>query len=193
MILCELNEGILKEGVTAVAHKDKNDNLFYNIKHGEIGGVLWQYSIGVSKEIALPITHEDTIELNSNNFIVLPIYKNKNKVKDNLGNDLYYVTADIANAGKDGKLVLWSIPNKNLVDVSFKVSGGANVLGNGFTGSSRSSDDKKVPSPVVEILGHSVLQWQGYEPVTETWIGGVTKFIDDVVSHSKYLNTAKLF
>ena len=60
-------------------------------------------------------------------------------------------------------LLLWEIPNKRYINVSFETDGDCHIVGSGETGSIRDGIEYISPAPVLEIFGSCTLKWWGYD------------------------------
>lgn len=135
--------------------------MFYNIKHGGQGENLFMYTIGLNKKLFSPEAMSDTIELDDNTYILLPVYVDKKHKQDSKGNYLYFISIDHMDNHKEDYIILWEIPNKLYTEVTYTINGDASELGSGISGRSRGSTNYTSPSPVLEIYGECELCWTG--------------------------------
>lgn len=148
--------------VVAQVHKNKtNNSLYYNIKHGTHGEGLWMYSCGLYKPYFTPENEGDKLEMKDDNYIIKPVKKDNVILRDKKKNVVYNITIDLSETHKKDIIVFWEIPNKNYLEVSFKVSGLATLLGEGISGKERGEVLYSSPAPVIEVLGDCELYWTG--------------------------------
>jgi len=132
---------------------------YYNLTHGTKGPGTWRWYAGTDP-VKFP---SDTPELvlSDSNYLLLPVYKNGNIVKDMRDNICYNIGVDNDPSHSGDILLLWSIPGRTYIDVEFSISGSAELLGKGSVGRSRGDASITWPSPVVEIYGDCELVWVG--------------------------------
>lgn len=146
----------------AVASLHKNKNKYYfNLRHGTKGTHFWRWSMGLDYRHFKPVKSDTEYVLDNDNYIIEPIKRNGNILEDKAGNVMYNISVDTMSTHKKDILLLWDIPNKNFINVTYSIKGMCSVIGEGSVGRVRSEQAYKSPSPVIEILGDSILYWSG--------------------------------
>lgn len=145
----------------AIAFKDRKGDMYFNIRHGGIGGSSYYCSISVHKDLGQPADMGETMQMTQQNYTLIPIYDKKNErfKKDRKGNSVYYVTEDNINDHRNDYVALWDIPNKLYKDVKYTIIGKATVLAEGSKAIVRDDITYTSPSPILEILGPCKLFW----------------------------------
>jgi len=161
MRVVRLNSETASPAQATVIENLRTGSLYFNIWHGRRAQKLWSYVCSLNHKFFSPRTVNDVLELNNNNYILKPVMKKGVCVKDTRGNELYCITIDNDPGHKQDILLFWEIPNFNFVDVTYKHSVKAALLGAGASGKIRGNNEYISPYPVLEIVGECVLSWRG--------------------------------
>ena len=149
--------------IKAITNDNEKGTLYYNIKHGNKGPKGWVYSMGLDFKIFKPTESNSTIELNDDDYIIIPVMKHGKQVKDKNGNTIYFITKDDVTIHKTDLIIFWEIPNKNYRDVKYEISGAVTELACGKVSRVRDSNTYVSPAPILEITGKCVLKWSGVD------------------------------
>lgn len=155
--------------IATVYNNRRNKELYFNIKHGSQGTELWAYSCELSKDFFAPETPSAELKLDQDNYVLIPVKKNGDLVKDKKGNALYMLTVDHNHNHRRDLLLFWEIPNVNYTDVGYSISGMANEIGKGWSGKDRGEYIFKSPAPVLEVYGDAVLEWHAQNKAGDTF------------------------
>lgn len=169
---------LTSEGIgNAVATIFKNkDTIHFNIKHGSSGRDLHVWSCGMDKKYFNPAKHQSsTFELTDDNYVLLPVRKNGEQLKDKNNNNIYSVSIDNVKNHKKDIILIWEIPNNKYTSVVFTINGDVSLLGEGVIGKTRNGVDYTSPAPVLEIFGVCKLTWSGIDEHNNT-VGGVIEY-----------------
>jgi len=161
MKILKLDHIGIKNAKAVVFKNKKNNELYFNIKHGS--SKFWVWSASLDKKYYKPKNDNDVLELSENDYILIPIKGKKEVLKDKKNNTLYFISKDYMEIHKNDILLLWEIPNKNYTSVKYKVEGNASVIGTGMAGKERDNVKYTSPAPVVEILGNCKLTWEAVD------------------------------
>ena len=144
-----------------VVSKDKK-TLYYNLRHGTYGRGLYKWWCSFSTKFFVPENVTDTLVLEDDDYIIVPIKDNKNgglKRASN-GDVCYTITKDDMEYHKSDILLLWEIPNKNYINVDYEIEGSGEQIGRGVTGKQRGDVMCRSTAPVLEITGDVTLTWE---------------------------------
>lgn len=148
----------------AVVHANKSKNRrYFNIRHGSSGKDLWVYVCGLDVNYFSPKNTSDALTLDADNYILTPVIRRKEPVKDIKDNVIYNITIDNMIHHKKDYLVFWEIPNKNYTTVTYTINGKCSEIGKGITGKERNDKIYSSPAPVLEIYGSCSLYWEGID------------------------------
>lgn len=146
----------------AMVYKNKVSNaLYFNIQHGSFGKNFWIYTCGLNKIFFTPKDEQDRITLSDDNYILKPIKRNKEKIKDGKENILYNISIDSMENHKKDCIIFWEVPNKNYTNVTYTISGNAAMIAEGITGKERNDTIYSSPAPIIEAYGNCKLEWSG--------------------------------
>lgn len=160
MKVLRLNNVSVKPAIAKV-FVSKNNDLYYNIKHGTRGDGLWEYSCGLRKVTFTPETPDDEYILKGNNYVLNPVKIETNYLTDGKNNNVYNIATDESDVHKSDVILFWDIPNKNYINVTYTMDGLCVKIAEGITGRTRGSTLFSSPAPVIEILGDCTLKWTG--------------------------------
>lgn len=149
---------ILPAKAITVTGKDGSSH-YFNLKHGSYGKSMSLWWCGFATRYFKPEGISDTLILDSNDYIIVPI-KDGDKVKRNRDNNAcYYISKDDMEYHKTDILLLWEIPNRNYIDVTYELTGSVSEIGCASTGKQRDDILCKSPAPILEITGDCKLSW----------------------------------
>ena len=123
---------------------DINGNLFFNVKIGNKAG--WEIRYSLDSRIYKP--KKDSILLLTGNYYILkPIMKNKNIIRDKHNNTYYVITKNNSFEYKKDYYIFW---DSLILESEFKIlnSKSISIIGKG----KRLVDDKEYISLVVEVF-----------------------------------------
>lgn len=99
-----------------------NNNSFFNISIGNKEG--WEIRYSLDSRVFKPKKENDILHLKGNNFILKPILKDGNIVKDKLNNDYYVISKINNNICKKDSYVFW---DTNILESEFKIVNKNNI------------------------------------------------------------------
>jgi len=146
---------VVPVSTTVITNKN---NKYHNLKHGTKGSNLWEWSASLNVNI-FPVI-DNSIRLDSDNYVVVPITKDKKLLTDTKGNVLYSITTDEVTSHRKDTLLLWELPIKNFKVVTYTISGDVIELGKGYIGKVRADRKQKIAAPILEITGDATLTWK---------------------------------
>lgn len=122
------------------------DNLFFNVKIGNKAG--WEIRYSLDSRTFKP-KKDETLPLKGSNFILKPIMKNKNVIKDKHNNIYYAICKNNTLINKKDSYIFW---DTLILNSDFKIMESKNitVLGKG----KRLIDDKEYISLVISVFGN---------------------------------------
>lgn len=186
MKIIKLNAASIDKVRAHVNKKRGTGEKYLSIKHGSSG--FWIYYIMLSKNFFTLENEEDPLELKGDDYVLKPIKKNGNVIKDSKGNIVYCLEKDYMENHKKDNLVFWEIPNKYYTNVKHEISGMAKEIAVGIVGKERDGVAFSSPAPIIEVLGDCVLSWTGknehgdtiqqyikYDYMSNTWDIGVVE------------------
>ena len=123
---------------------DINGNLFFNVKIGNKAG--WEIRYSLDSRTFKP-KKEEILPLKGNNFILKPIIKNKNIIKDKHNNTYYTISKNNSFEYKKDYYIFW---DSLILNNEFKIINSKNItiIGKG----KRLIEDKEHVSLVLEVF-----------------------------------------
>ena len=148
------------EEVKAQAFKSNNkESMHYAVKHGTDGSNFGYWLGRISKKVSEPDNISDVFTLKGNNFILLPVKRDSEILRDKLGNIVYTIGIDFNTMHQKDIILYWEIVNKNYNTIEYSISGDVSEIGKGYNGKDRGDIVYKSPAPVLEIYGNCTLNW----------------------------------
>lgn len=155
----ELKPAVARRFVSKVVNADK---LVYTLAIGSPGVDLWLYYMSIGKSILKNIEGTpDEIVLDKNSYTIRPIRDaNKNVIKDKKGNIRYRIEEDPNTAFKNDMILLVELPNKNYLEIKYRLEGDVSLLAEACTGKERQAMTFKSPALVLEVTGDFKLVYE---------------------------------
>lgn len=157
MKIIKLTSSIVSKVIASTVKNKNKTKEYYNIKHGGRGEGLHTYKMGMDERI-FKVDKSELI-LNDDNYILIPIYRQKKQLKDKADNFMYYISTDQMEDHKNDHIVFWEIPNKFYTDVKYEITGDVNTIACGTIGRSRGNVNYTSPAPILEVYGECTLSW----------------------------------
>jgi len=131
----------------------------YNLKHGTRGADGWRWSAGLHD--ASFRSDDEFMTLDGCNYDIVPVKVDGSIRKDKLGNIYYNIYVDNDPSHAEDIILLWTIPGRTYTDVTFEVTGDADILGKGKAAKSRTKSAGYTVAPVLLIYGDCEFSWKG--------------------------------
>ena len=143
----------------AKVYKNKQGKLYFNYHHGLKLKNFHLYTLSFSTRHFLPKSESDKLILKDDNYIIMPIIKDGEKLKDNNNNILYNVHVDNNKSHIKDVILFWEVPNRNYSNIKYKLEGDVELIAEASSGITRSGKLSITPMPVLDIFGDCKLSW----------------------------------
>ena len=169
-----ITEKVIARPYITYPNKEKKSRTYFNILHGskDVGYHCYKLYLDYKAFKDIALAKKDGYVLDGNDFVLKPIYKNDEVVKNFDNQSLYNIGREDNGHLHKTTLVLWEIPNFMYTDVAFRiVSGYAVVIGKGINGIERDNIKYTSPAPVLEVMGDVVIEWTAISKLTNERVG----------------------
>lgn len=139
---------------------EHNGKRYHNLKHGTSGKRLWSWSASMDIK-KFPVVSDERVELDGNDYVLIPISRDGKILKDGIGNCNYVISKDDVESHRSDIIVLWEIPIKNFKTIEIELSGDVSEIGRGYIGKYRVDRKQRIPAPILEITGNCAITWTG--------------------------------
>lgn len=162
MKILELNKNELSTA-EAVTYQSP-DKLFFNIKHGVIGGEnSWVWWCGLNRSDFVPDKPDEVLLLQGNEYTLHKLKQNNNKpVLDKAGNICYTLRINRNTNTKEHVLLLWDLGVHRISNIELAYKGHVEEIGRG-AGSVSRAVTYVTPFPILEITGTCEFSWTGLD------------------------------
>ena len=175
MRILSLNNLGVSNAIAKSMTNNNNNKMYYNISLGFGSNDYKMYTIYLSSKHFPVVEEVEELELHDNNYILQPI-KIDNKVqKDKNGNINYCIYKGDVNNYKNDIILIWEIPNRRYVNVTYKMDGDVRLLAEATYGQERDGINYLSPIPILEIFGDCEITWSGTDKNNNT-VGQVIKY-----------------
>ena len=167
MKFLKLSDHKLDKLVANVYKNDKNGNLYYIVRHGDLNvkNISAQYTLSIDSKLAKPKEESDIFVLEDETLTIKPIYVRGSLVKNKRNEQLYTITAERSGMPDKDMFVFWYIPANRCKhgDVTYTLQGNVNLIAEARYAKDRGEVIFSTPAPVLEIYGNCVLTWSGVD------------------------------